>query len=148
VIIRGRFIGDAPYFAVYLHSTHFHRRVWLLADTGASRTTLLDRDAKLLSIPAEALEPALLPLVGIGGSVRSFLVRDVEITLASDEGDVALRQDLWVVQHDLEQLPPEEVARILRLPSVLGRNLINRFHFTCDYQAGTVQLKRKVAHFG
>ena len=114
----------------------------MLADTGASRTTLLDRDARLLGIPAEALEPALLPIVGIGGSVRSFLVRDVEITLASDEGIVALHQDLWVVQHDLGQLPPDEVSRILRLPSVLGRDLINRFHFTCDYQGGIVQLGR------
>lgn len=74
--------------------------------------------------------------------MRSFLARDVEITLASDTGDLVLRQDVWVVQHDLGQLPPEEVARILRLPSVLGRDLLNRFHFTCDYQAGTVQLER------
>ena len=79
---------------------------------------------------------------GIGGSVRSFMVRDVEVTLASDEGDVVQRQDLWVVQHDLSQLPPEEVSRILRLPSVLGRDLINRFHFSCDYQAGIVRLER------
>jgi len=142
VIVRGRFVGDAPYFAVYLRSACFRGLVWLLADTGASRTTLLDRDVKLLGIPTEALEPALLPIVGIGGSVRSFLVRDVEITLASDEGNVILRQDLWVVQHDLEQLPPEEVARILRLPSVLGRDLINRFHFTCDYRTGIAQLER------
>lgn len=48
----------------------------------------------------------------------------------------------FAAQHDLGQLPPEEVARILRLPSVLGRDLLNRFHFTCDYQAGTVQLER------
>ena len=113
-----------------------------MADTGASRTTLLDRDVRLLGIPIEVLEPALLPIVGIGRSVRSFLARDVEITLASDEGDVVLKQDLWVTQHDLGQLPPEEVARILRLPSVLGRDLINRFHFTCDYQTGVVQLER------
>ena len=82
MIVRGRFIGDSPYFAVYLRSAHFQGLVWLLADTGASRTTLLDRDVKLLSIPSEALEPALLPIVGIGGSVRSFLVRDVEIILS------------------------------------------------------------------
>jgi hypothetical protein len=56
---------------------------------------------KLLGIPAEALEPALLPIVGIGGSVRSFLIRDVETALASEEGDVFIRQDLWIVQHDL-----------------------------------------------
>ena len=142
MIIRGRFIGDAPYFTVRLRSAHFQGLVRLLADTGASRTTLLDRDVRLLGIQDEILEPALLPIVGIGGSVRSFLVGDVEFTLASDKGDVVQLQDLWVVQHDLSQLPPEEVSRILRLPSVLGRDLINRFSFSCDYQAGIVQLER------
>jgi len=142
MIIRGRFIGDAPYFAVHLRSGYFQGLVWLLADTGASRTTILDRDVKLLGIPAEALEPALLPIVGIGGSVRSFLIRDIETALASEEGDVVIRQDLWIVQHDLGQLPPEEVSRILRLPSVMGRDLLNRFNFTCDYQAGIVRLER------
>jgi len=142
MIIRGRFIGDAPYFAVHLRAARFQGMVWFLADTGASRTTLLDRDVRLLGIKAENLEPASLPIVGIGGSVRSFVVRDVEFTLASDEGDVVQRQDLWIVQHDLNQLPPEEVSRILRLPSVLGRDLINRFHFSCDYQAGIVRLER------
>lgn len=140
MIIQGRFIGDAPYFAARIRSAYFQGLVWLLADTGASRTTLLDRDVRLLGITAESLEPALLPIVGIGGSVRSFLVRQVEITLASDEGDVVLRQDLSVVQHDLERLPPEEVSRILRLPSVLGRDVINRFRFTANYQAGILQL--------
>jgi hypothetical protein len=142
MIIRGRFIGDAPYFAVHLRSPLFQGMVQLLADTGASRTTILDRDARILGISAEALEPAILPIVGIGGSVRSFMIRDIEITFASDEGDVVLRQDIWVVQHDLRQLPPEEVSRILRLPSVLGRDLINRFRFTCNYLDGIMQLER------
>jgi hypothetical protein len=142
MIIRGRFIGDAPYFAVHLGSARFHGLVWLLADTGASRTTILDRDMKLLGIPGDVLESALLPIVGIGGSGRSFLIRDVEIALAPEEGNLVIRQDPWVVRHDLDQLPPEEVSRILRLPSVMGRDLINRFHFTCDYQAGVVRLER------
>lgn len=141
-MIRGRFTGDAPYFVVHLCSVHFHGRLWMLADTGASRITLLDRDVRLLGIPAAAMEPASLPIVGVGGSVRSFLVRDVEMILASDRGDVSLRQDIWIVQHDLEQLPPDESSRILRLPSVLGRGLIGRFRFTCHYLAGTVQLER------
>jgi len=76
VIIQGRFIGDSPYFPIHLRSEHFQGLVWLLADTEASRTTLLDRDVRLLGIPATALEPASVPLVGIGGSVRSFLARD------------------------------------------------------------------------
>ncbi len=60
MIIRGRFIGDAPYFAAHVRSEQFEGMVWLLADTGASRTTLLDRDVRRLGIPSAALEPALL----------------------------------------------------------------------------------------
>ena len=140
MIIPGRFIGNAPYFGVHLRSTHFRGQVRLLADTGASHTILLDRDAKLLNIPAAALEPAALSMVGIGGSVNSFQIRDVAITMRSSDGSVTLRENLWVVKHDLEQLPSEETARILRLPSIMGRDLINLFCFTCDYQNGTVQL--------
>jgi len=143
MIIEGYFIGDAPYFPVRLSRGEFEGTLWLLADTGASRTTLLDRDLRFLGLPSDALTPAPLPTVSIGGSVRSFVLRDVEITLASDEGDFVLRQELWVAQHDLDRLPPEEVARILRLPSVLGRDIINCFRFTCDYQDGQVRLERR-----
>jgi len=86
MMIRGRFIGDAPYFAVHIQSVHFHGLVWLLADTGASRTTILDRDVRLLGIAAEALEPAGLPrktqllrfirdLICGGDSISSFLAK-------------------------------------------------------------------------
>ena len=143
MIIRGRFIGDAPYFALHLRAEHFQGLVWMLADTGASRTLLLDRDVRSLGIPPMVLEPTVGTLVGIGGSVRSFSVRGVEITWASDEGyDQLPGQELWVVQHDLEQLPAGEASRLLRLPSVLGRDILNRFSFTCNYRRGIVQLER------
>ena len=140
--IFGRFIGDAPYFAAHLKTEFGEGLVWLLADTGASRTTLLDRDVMLLEIPIESLEPADLPLVGIGGSVRSFTIPKAEITFRSDKGDVVIQHELWVVKHDLKMLPPEEVSRILRLPSLLGRDLINRFRFVCDYRTGDVFLEQ------
>jgi hypothetical protein len=57
-------------------------------------------------------------------------------------GDFVSQQDLWVVQRDLSQLPAAEAARILRLPSVMGRELINQFQFLCDYPAGVVELRR------
>ena len=142
MIIPGRFIGDAPYFAVHLGSAHFQGMVWMLADTGASRTILLDRDVKSLAIPTVELQPSPLPVVGIGGSVRSFTIPSVDVTFASDDGDVTERMDLSVVQHDLDQLPPTEASRILRLPSVLGRDLLNRFRFTCEYRSGSVKLER------
>ena len=143
MIIQGYFIADAPYFPVRLAGEGSEGMLWLLADTGAARTTLLDRDVRLLGLPSEALTPALFPTVGIGGSVRSFVLRDIEVTFTSDQGDFAVRQEASVVQHDLDRLPAEEVARILRLPSVMGRDLIHRFRFVCDYQAGQVRLERR-----
>jgi hypothetical protein len=53
-----------------------------------------------------------------------------------------LFQGRLTLTRDLAQLPPTEAARILLIPSVLGRDLINQFRFTCDYQAGTVELQR------
>jgi hypothetical protein len=141
MIIKGRFIGNAPYFVAHLQSTHFQGITWLLVDTGASRTTLLDYDVRQLRVPPQALHPIPM-LTGIGGSVPSFLVRDVEIALASDSGMVVLQQDLYAVQHDLNQLSSEQVRQILRLPSVLGRDVISHFRFTYDYQARIVQLER------
>ncbi|HIE25909.1 TPA: hypothetical protein EYP66_01325 [Candidatus Poribacteria bacterium] len=85
----------------------------------------------------------MMPIIGTGGSVRSFVLQDVEITFVTSEGDLLwLRQDIWVVQHNLDQLPPDEVSRILRLPSVMGRDIINHFRLTCDYCVGEVLLER------
>jgi hypothetical protein len=142
VIIQGRFIGDAPYFSANLRSVNFEGFVWLMADTGSSRTTLLDRDVKLLKIPSSEMIPASLPIVGIGGSVRSFYIKNVSLTLMADEEEVVLSQDIFVVQHDLERIPPEEVSRILRLPSVMGRYIISQFHLRYNYHYGIVLLEK------
>ena len=141
MIIHGLFIADAPYFLVTLKSKWFEEKVWLLADTGAARTTILDLDLQQLDPKKVILEPAPTPLIGIGGSVRSFVVQDVDIVFESDKGDFLLYQDIWAIQHDLNRLPPEEVSRILRLPSVLGRDIINRFRFMSNYSSGEVKLE-------
>ncbi len=140
---RGHFIGDALYLAVHFCSQFFEEMVWLLCDIGASRTTILDRDIKHLKIPRKALEPAEIPIVGIGGSVRSFVLKDIEIAFVTNEGVFTIQQNIWVTEHDIEQLPPDEVSRILRLPSVLGHDIINRFRFLYDYNIGKVLLEQK-----
>ena len=142
MIIQGRFISDAPFFAAYLRSLKFEGFVWLLADTGSSRTTLLDRDVKLLKILSSEMVPASLPIVGVGGSVRSFHIKNVYITLVANKGEVVLSQDIFIVQHDLERIPPEEVSRILRLPSVMGRDIISQFHLIYNYRDGIVLLEK------
>jgi len=43
--------------------------------------------------------------------------------------------------HFIADAPYDEVSRILRLPSVLGRDIINRFRLICDYSVGEVLLE-------
>ena len=61
--ILGWFVGDAPHFAAFIEWGLFRGFLWLLADTGASHTTLLDCDIARLGIPASALDPAPAPLL-------------------------------------------------------------------------------------
>lgn len=89
------------------------------------------------------MEPDPNPIVGIGGSVNSLFVKNVEITMASDEGDFVCQQNLWVVKHDLTNISSEESASILRIPSVMGRDLISQFQFIYDYKAKIVELRRE-----
>jgi hypothetical protein len=143
LIIAGRFIDDAPYFPATIVVGEWHGVVWLLADVGASHTAILDRDLRSLNIPSSALEQADGNLVGIGGIVRGFLLRRVKITFISDRGDCELIRDIRAVKHDIEKVSPEEPELLYALPSVLGRDIINQFEFCCDYEAGTVSLKRR-----
>lgn len=143
MIIRGYFREGAPFFVVRVLFTYFEGDICFLADTGASRTLLSAYDALILGVETKLLEPASGAIVGIGGSVDSFRAYNVRFTLDADGTDVPVRGDLYVVQHDLQTLPRSEVKRILRIPSIMGREILNRFRFTCDYQSGVVQLEHK-----
>ena len=60
---------------------------------------------------------------GIGGSVETFIVDDSTLLLDSEE----IRVPIFVLRHDIENLNKEDRIRILRIPSLLGRDVINRF---------------------
>lgn len=141
MIVHGRLIGDAPFFAVHVQHARFGGIVWMLADTGASRTALLDRDSLSLRIPGDILIPADPPVVGIGGSAATYLVSDVEFTLTGETGLFVRKHDLCVVRHPLESLRTPERARMLRLPSVLGRGMIGPSRFTYESSSRTVTLE-------
>jgi len=141
VTVRGLLRGGAPYFLVWVRTASIRGAVWLLADTGAPRTTLLDTGAKSLHIPPADLEPAPSPMVGIGGVTRCSILRNAEIRLQSDEGDWSVLHDLLITQHDLQTLWPAGRSRVLNLPSILGRDIIDRFRFIYEHATGTVLLE-------
>ena len=115
------------------------RHIVLLIDTGASVTTLLDSDAGRFGITIdyarEHLKSAPRKVVGIGGMAETYIIEGVELTLTPEEGmEVSETLNLYVVLHDLGTLSDEERELILRLPSILGRDVINRYclHFNAD----------------
>lgn len=142
MIIAGRFIDDAPYFPATVTIGKHQGVVWLLADVGAGPTTILDRDLEYLGISSSDLELAEKPLLGIGGTAHTFILRDVQIAFIADNGEFYLKRDIRATQHDFEKFSPDDAQRLYRLPSVLGRDIINQFEFCCNYEAGTVTLKR------
>jgi len=143
LIIRGFLLGDAPFFPGRVSIASHEGRVWFLADTGATRTLLLDHDAQALGLTMSELEPASLHLTGIGGSVRPFVAREADVQFTSTESiEVPWRQDLLVVRPNAAEVTPGEVACIRRLPSLLGRDFLRRFRFVCDCRSGEVLLER------
>ena len=139
--VRGLVRDGAPYFHVWIRTASVRGAVWLLADTGAPRTTLLETGAESLHIPPDNLEPAPSPMVGIGGVTRCSILRNAEIRLQSDEGDWSVLHDLLVTQHNLLTFWPAVRARVLNLPSILGRDIIDRFRFTYERATGVVSLE-------
>jgi len=142
MIIPGRFVGNVPFFPVVVCFEGRETLIQLLADTGSSRTVILDSDFDALRIPPEKLVPMAYPLTGIGGSVRSYVLPGAVLSFTSSNGAYGVQQNLAVIQHDLDVLSPEESERVLRLSSVLGRDIISSFRFVCDFPSGTVRLEQ------
>jgi hypothetical protein len=102
----------------------------------------MDGDARRLNLRTKEMPPSSSPIIGIGGSVPSYLIQDVEFQFAASQGDFIHGQNLWVVRHNMNILSSKEASRILRLPSLLGRDILNRFRFLVDYRKHLVTLER------
>jgi len=123
------------------------RHIILLVDIGASVTTLLDGDASRLGITIDyarsCLKPAPHRVVGIGGVAETYVIEGVKLTLTSEEGmEVSETLNLHVALHDPRTLSDEERELILRLPSILGRDVINRYRLHFDANRGEVYLEK------
>jgi len=131
-LIRGFFRGDAGYINVHIISSSvgIDETVEFLIDTGASRTTLLDKDAIFLDLNYDDLKKHSQNVSGIGGSVETFIIEDSTLLLGPEEMHVPI----FVLRHDLENLNKEERIKILRMPSLLGRDVINRFKLIFDLE--------------
>jgi hypothetical protein len=102
--------------------------VEFLVDTGASRTTICDKDAVRLGIDFGRLERLSEGMFGIGGLVDTYVLRNVKFTLRREDGKSHVENfdKVYVLKHAVLD------ERIMRIPSILGRDMLNKYMFVYD----------------
>jgi len=129
--IVGGWSADVPFLVAFLtyERLNIKKRIVFLIDSGASKTTILDGDAIRLGIDYSRLQRHKEGTTGIGGTVDTYIIPDVKLFFKSSEGSIHEEKlkEIFVLKHNLERMKKEETERIKMLPSVLGRDVINRF---------------------
>lgn len=117
-------IFEAAYVAAVLESNtpSIRETLELLVDTGASRTTILDKDAIRLRLNLNKLEKLDEGMLGIGGTVDTYILKDVKLIFRREDkkSHTENLQRIYVLKH------PNLNEKIMRIPSILGRDILNK----------------------
>ncbi|MCS4538903.1 MAG: retroviral-like aspartic protease family protein [Thaumarchaeota archaeon] len=106
-----------------------------LVDTGAVRTTIMDRDAKRLGIDYKKLRKYKHKMTGIGGSVDTYVIDDSALMFFTDKKERYKENiEIMVLKH------PKLDEKIERLPSILGRDIIGKYNLIYSKPASKVYL--------
>jgi len=122
------------YYIERLNITHL---VTFMIDTGASGTCLHGFRARELQ--GHMRQNTLDPARGVGGSALYYGER--VLLIFTDDNNQLLSRSLN--RMDIQQILPSAVAKdrdILRLPSLLGRDILNRWEFRYNASQGNVTL--------
>ncbi|MYJ75023.1 MAG: hypothetical protein F4089_07905 [Gammaproteobacteria bacterium] len=92
-------------------------------DTGADSSVLMPADAATLGVDYDLLSNPFKSF-GIGGSAPTYIER-ARLAFADDNGRTLYGYDIPLLTHH----PP---ADAMRVPSLLGRNIIDRWRVTYD----------------
>jgi hypothetical protein len=104
-----------------------HSPVRFLIDTGASRTIISDMDAIKLGIDHSLLPKSKAGTIGIGGVVDTYFIKNVKLIFKTQEGVHAEKLDeIFILKHK------ESDEKIKRIPSLLGRDILNKYKLLLD----------------
>lgn len=137
--IRGYF---GQFEAPYINTLIIVRRkivdeVRFLVDTGAYDTVMSEKDAKRLKIDYSTLPKREEGLLGIGGITESYLLKAANILFPIEDGNfLEWEIDLPVMRHQVKNEEIEE--RIKWIPSLLGRDFLNKFTLIVSKQKDVV----------
>ena len=84
------------------------------------------------------------PSLGIGGTVQTFAIDGAELIFVTDDGDrVAARfESIFVMKHGRGD------GAVMRIPSILGRDFLNRYSLVYSYKTGGVKITDEEAAAG
>ena len=140
-----RFQPPAPFITATVESKsqRIKRPLNFHIDTGASVTVLLDKDINYLGIDVRKLKKAERNIGGLGGSIDTYSIEDAALFFRTKNREIikeTLR--LFVGFHDLSKISPEERSLIMRMPLLLGRDIIYRYRLVCDKNSNEVYMMR------
>lgn len=140
-----RFEPPAPFIKATLESKAlgFRKPVCLHVDTGASATILLDKDIYYLGIAIERLRKSERKVGGIGGLIQTYVIENTILLFRAESGEIVEETlNLLAGVHDPSKLSLEEKSLVIRMPSLLGRDIIYKYRFICDKNRNEVYLER------
>jgi hypothetical protein len=127
----------APFVAaaILLRQFNIRARLPLLLDTGASNTMILWGDVERLGIDISKMKPER-EFSGLGGLIGAKPTAST-ISLRSDKGE-PIEENVEV--HIVTSTCPHPKLKLL--PSILGRDIINKYILNYSYDAGKVYLEK------
>lgn len=128
--VKGFFRQDnnAPYITATIiqDELNLNHHAPFLVDSGASSTVIADTDAVDLGIDYDRLQKLQQGMIGIGGAVETFILPSVKLVFAADNGIYEEEMErIYVLRHSATD--PIQKARIERIPSLLGRDFLNKY---------------------
>jgi len=140
-----RYKPPAPFIKAIVESQKLKIRkiVYFHIDTGASLTIILDKDVKYLGINVNTLRKAGRQIGGIGGFINTYQIEDAKLLfITEDQKIIEEKLVLHVGIHDPTKLSPEEKEMIMRIPSLLGRDIIHRFKLAYNKPKNEIYLEK------
>lgn len=138
------FYPPAPFIKALLiaESLGLRRFIDLHIDTGASSTIILDKDVRYLKLDVKSLKKAERNIGGIGGLINTYTIDNTVIVFKTEEGKLHKEElTLLVGVHMLDKLEEDERKLLMRLPSLLGRNILRKFRRVYNERSNDVHME-------
>ncbi|MBU0567310.1 retroviral-like aspartic protease family protein [bacterium] len=120
----------------------FYHKIRFLIDTGASMTILLDKDVRDTGLDVRKLKRAKRQVSGVGGGIDTYLMEEAKIVFKTRKGFYEEKLTVFIGVHNLSNIDEEGRRKILVMPSLLGREILDKFDLHCLPQKGEVYIEK------